>query len=164
MELALAPYTREKEEMTKVCNKCGIEKGISEFYKHVRCKYGVRKTCKVCVKKYNRSDTRRRNNIIYKRSDKGKASIQKALQGSQKIYERNRYKTEEGRLRNQAYAAVYYSIKRGDIPPVTECICSVCNKEPASEYHHISGYSKEHRLDVVPVCLSCHKIEHRKTL
>jgi hypothetical protein len=34
---------------TKICTKCGIEKELSEFYKHSgRCKYGVSSQCKSC--------------------------------------------------------------------------------------------------------------------
>ena len=35
-------------EQTKICNRCGTEKALSEFYKHKRCRLGVAGTCKIC--------------------------------------------------------------------------------------------------------------------
>jgi hypothetical protein len=42
-----------KVMLTKVCTKCGVEKGVAEFYKHKSCKHGVNSECKVCCKKTN---------------------------------------------------------------------------------------------------------------
>lgn len=39
-------------------------------------------------------------------------------------------------------------------------ICSKCNDEKAKHYHHYNGYGKEQRLDIIPLCISCHKKEH----
>lgn len=37
--------------INKVCSKCNIEKPLSEFYKQVSCKLGVRPDCKKCLNK-----------------------------------------------------------------------------------------------------------------
>ena len=34
---------------TKVCSKCGAEKGLGEFYKQKDCKYGRMAICKECL-------------------------------------------------------------------------------------------------------------------
>ena len=38
----------------KKCTKCGEEKEVSEFHKMKGCKYGVRNTCKNCMKEYQK--------------------------------------------------------------------------------------------------------------
>ena len=42
--------------MTKTCNKCRIEKPLTEFYKAKRGKYGVTSNCKLCVKAYQEAN------------------------------------------------------------------------------------------------------------
>ena len=37
--------------MTKICNKCKIEKPLSEFYKHSKTKDKVDYRCKICTNK-----------------------------------------------------------------------------------------------------------------
>lgn len=51
-----------------------------------------------------------------------------------------------------AGSAVLAAVRRGDLPPVSECDCFMCGK-PATVYHHVD-YSKP--LEVFPVCHSCH--------
>jgi len=41
--------------MNKICNQCGIEKDISQFFKDSQNKSGYRGECKVCRKLYNTS-------------------------------------------------------------------------------------------------------------
>ena len=40
---------------TKKCNVCEIEKPISDFSRHVNCRYGVRPTCNKCRKDYTKT-------------------------------------------------------------------------------------------------------------
>lgn len=44
---------------------------------------------------------------------------------------------------------------RGTMPRASALRCTDCG-EPASDYDHHNGYSKEHALDVQPVCRPCH--------
>lgn len=39
----------------KICSKCGLEKDLSEFYKHKKTKDGLHSKCKICHKKYNQT-------------------------------------------------------------------------------------------------------------
>jgi|SRR6185369_4950 len=38
----------------KRCKQCGVEKSLSEFYKHVNGKYGVRAKCIICQRAINK--------------------------------------------------------------------------------------------------------------
>ncbi len=40
---------------TKVCNKCGVEKPLSEYYKDRGGKFGVKARCKCCEKAYDKA-------------------------------------------------------------------------------------------------------------
>lgn len=54
---------------TKICTKCGIEKKLSEFYKHLRGKFSVRSKCISCMKNYqkeNKTYIKKRNKSYYK--------------------------------------------------------------------------------------------------
>jgi len=59
---------------------------------------------------------------------------------------------------NRAAEAVRQAIKRGILPPVQTQFC-ICGNQ-AKNYHHYKGYAKENFLDVVPVCVSCHRKDH----
>lgn len=67
--------------MTKVCNKCGIEKDITLFSKNKKCKGGYRTDCKECQKRYrldNIDQHRESNNKWYdknRRSPREKSNL-----------------------------------------------------------------------------------------
>ena len=65
-----------------------------------------------------------------------------------------RYKDKQ---KIRARDAVSNAIKRGEFPKAQDCQCATCG-QPAAAYHHHNGYRKEHFLDVVPVCDSCHQM------
>lgn len=54
----------------------------------------------------------------------------------------------------RAQEVVSEAIKAGKLPPARECSCVICG-ETAKEYHHWS-YQREHWLDVIPLCVTCH--------
>jgi hypothetical protein len=86
---------------TKKCFKCGIEKNICEFHKHIRCKFGVRSTCKECLssedEKIKRKEYYHKN--IEKKRAQGRKSSQKRKDKKieyDKIYrEKNKDKKNE---------------------------------------------------------------------
>lgn len=62
--------------------------------------------------------------------------------------------------KNRARRATRYAVSTGRIPKASTLPCIRCGK-PAQEYHHHRGYDAAHRLDVVPVCKTCHEaIDH----
>jgi hypothetical protein len=58
-----------------------------------------------------------------------------------------------------AHNRVYLHIKQGKLPPVTTLACVKCGKQ-AKHYHHHKGYAPEHKVDVIPLCVLCHRLEH----
>jgi len=54
----------------------------------------------------------------------------------------------------QARNAVTHAIERHGLTPARELYCHDCGSH-ASRYDHFKGYSKEHWLDVQPVCAMC---------
>jgi hypothetical protein len=45
----------------KTCNKCKVEKQVTEFSKHPQNKDGLQTMCKQCVLEYNRSTYKQHN-------------------------------------------------------------------------------------------------------
>ena len=137
--------------VTKQCNKCNTIKSLFEFHKQAGCKDGHLNYCKVCRNKqkgdYKKTDTGKRANIRYKQTPKGKACAIRAV---------NRYR-KQNPINGKAGNAVNNAIADGRIkrPDVFNCSCG----EQAHQYHHPS-YAKEHWLDVIPVCISCHTNIH----
>jgi len=55
---------------------------------------------------------------------------------------------------------VYYAVKKGLLPHASTVACSQCQhlgEDRKHEYHHHKGYAKKYALDVIPVCINCHK-------
>lgn len=68
-------------------------------------------------------------------------------------YPKNKYKIS-------ANQAVYYAVKSGKLIPPTMLKCAKCSSR--ARYYHYKSYSKKHKLDVIPMCGSCHHYEHLK--
>ncbi len=64
------------------------------------------------------------------------------------------------RLQDKARIAVGRLIQSGKLPRADALICAHCQLVCAAEYHHFNGYEPEHWLDVVPLCIPCHKKAH----
>ena len=62
---------------------------------------------------------------------------------------------------NAAYIAVQKAIwDYHTLPHPTTLRCKGCFVVLADEYHHPNGYAGKHQLDVVPLCISCHRSLH----
>jgi hypothetical protein len=57
-----------------------------------------------------------------------------------------------------AKKAVHEAIRRKQIAPAKKCKCADCGKQ-AHHLHHES-YAEEQRLNVIPLCRSCHRKRH----
>ena len=63
------------------------------------------------------------------------------------------------RIGNQASEAVRQAVKKGTLPQLSRVSCARCGLQ-AHHYHHWRGYDKEYLLDVIPLCIPCHRKEH----
>jgi len=87
----------------------------------------------------------------YRESEKGKEN---AKRGWRK--ETYQHKKQKRPAQIAARVTVANAIRLGKIPSASALPCVQCGGN-AQEYHHYLGYSKEHRLDVIPVCRKCHR-------
>jgi hypothetical protein len=55
-----------------------------------------------------------------------------------------------------AHIAVNAAVRKGELPPATDCVCADCGCQ-ATEYHH-EDYSKP--LEVIPLCREHHVARH----
>lgn len=168
----------------KTCNKCHEIKPLAEFYKDRTRKDGLAHRCKPCCNEYARDWTERNPDRVrhaarewvqnnpervkatrrrYTRSDHGK----KKMNETRRKYMR----TEKGRAQRRKNENVYYvrhpervkarnEVKRqaklGCIPRACDLPCQHCGGV-SHGYHHHKGYSLEFALDVIPLCLPCHR-------
>jgi len=79
-------YRKKKirESGTKTCNKCEIEKSISEYYKRKTGKYGVRSWCKICEKEYQMKNKERSKKYNIKYNEKNKEHRKKNYEKNKK--------------------------------------------------------------------------------
>lgn len=130
----------------KKCFKCGVERPLSEFYKHSKMADGHLNKCKECAK--NDVRVHRKNNDSVREYDRSRGN----RQGSDYVREyRVRYPNKY-----KAHNAVNNAIRRGDIVKPDMCDCG-------SNFHleaHHDDYSKP--LEVRWMCSVCHKRWHAK--
>lgn len=82
--------------------------------------------------------------------EKTKASRMKAS----KKYQQKCRNTPNGRVKNRARDAVTYAIKTGKLIKLP---CQVCGSIKV-EAHHYLGYAEEHRLNVIFLCPTHHRL------
>ncbi|MFA4906921.1 MAG: hypothetical protein WC602_01490 [archaeon] len=115
--------TKEPENHTKKCSKCGSEKPLTEFYKNKRSKDNTTSHCKTCMnayqnayrqsekgkayhKAYNQSEKHKAYKKAYRQSEKGKAYPQSE---KRKAY----LKTYRQSEKCKAYMKAYYQRRKG---------------------------------------------------
>jgi 5-methylcytosine-specific restriction endonuclease McrA len=164
---------------SKVCKGCGVEKQLSEYYKHPGCKGGVNSKCKVChyleVKRHRQTDrgkeVRRKEGLRYRQTEHGKEVIRKARS--------KYYKTEKGRIADRR-GQHKRRVKLKDVGTFTNeewndrlleynhC-CAYCYKSfPLDELtvEHMIPLSRggTNTIDnIVPSCRSCNSRKWTKT-
>lgn len=99
------------------------------------------------VKKYQKTVKGRVSHRRYKQSVKGRAA--------QKLFRENHQNYIK------AVRAVNSVVRYGRLARPDVKQCHYCPAK-AMQYHHYLGYEPEHWLDVLPACLKCHNIKHRK--
>lgn len=145
----------------KTCTGCGEAKRLDQFTLCKRGLFGRKSKCRACVKKYNTkyrrdrwvSDEEFRRHVCQKATDWAKANPAKRSVIAKR---RNKKAFVAFPEKIKARRAVNQRVRRGIIPPASDLKCHSCGHQ-SSQYHHWKGYAFENRLDVVPVCISCHK-------
>ena len=150
-------------ESGKVCTKCTQWKPFNQFSRNKNTQDGLKCQCKECDAEYNQSPKGRASKRRYNRSPKGRQA--------QRRYDKTPKGKESRRRCAQARSARYpqklaaeafvrNAIRNGEIHAASELSCKDCGKQ-AEHYHHPS-YKREHWLDVIPLCLKCHRARHEK--
>lgn len=158
----------------KRCFKCGVEKPLSEFYKHPAMSDGHVNKCKDCNKKdvhrnreeradYYREYDRNRKNADERNRKNNEREKQRCLEDSQyrlKTLERKKEWCEKNQHKRQAHYTVGNALRDGKIEKPS--CCEHCGTSAKSiEAHHWS-YLPEHWLDVIWLCTTCHGKEHKR--
>lgn len=126
----------------KQCFKCNQVLPLERFYRHPSMADGRLNKCKSCAKRDVKANRRARIDY-YRAYDQAKGS---------------RSKLVPGRRRNQAaHSAVSYAVRTGKISK-PKC-CSNCGADTHLHAHH-DDYSKH--LQVVWLCVPCHKDRHKE--
>lgn len=148
----------------KRCTRCGEIKPLDDFRKDSQTRDGHRAYCKECVSRAEQ-EYRNRPDIRQKRAEHRQANYGKRRYDYGDRY-KGKYKEtaviaiERWHRNNpgaaQAHSAVYRAVRDGRLPHASDLACNQCGNQ-ALDYHHHNGYSREHWLDVIPLCRSCHR-------
>lgn len=132
----------------KTCFKCGIEKPLSEFYRHRMMADGLLGKCKACTKLDVR--THRDSHDSVREYDRNRSGLPHRVELRTRV-------TREWRKRNpeaaRAQAEAHKAMKAGYIATVP--LCQTCGLDKRLEKHH-PDYSRP--LLVVWLCKRCHAI------
>lgn len=126
----------------KTCFNCGVERPLSDFYKHSGMADGHLNKCKECVKSDVR--TNRANNLEYYRAyDRGRGYHGDGIE-------------KQSPAKRKAQRKVNNGIRDGKIERVTQC--EDCGATSTIHAHH-DDYAKP--LDVRWLCVPCHVEWHK---
>ena len=141
----------------KQCSKCKQVKPYSDYNSDKTKPDGYYSSCKSCKrlkdiawekKNPDKVKTRLKRYLV---TEKGKQSTRRNAALARKRYP----------LKKLARDAVYQAVnKRKKNPIMPPEYCSDCKRKAKVFAHHHNGYEKEHWLDVVWLCQSCHSKQH----
>ncbi len=138
----------------KFCGYCDQVRPVDAFPPKRSMRDGLDHACRECrnararAYKARHRDELNRANRMYRAANPEKLATYAARYAA----------TNSDRIR--AIGAVRNAIQSRKLKPVMECQCVDCGGR-ARHYHHES-YEPENRLDVVPLCVPCHKRRHRR--
>lgn len=113
--------------------------------------------------KYGKTSKGYATRCRYAQSEKGKISRKRRVakyrvseKSKRNLAEYNKNNPDKVKARN----AVKIAKASNRIPRASELVCTDC-EQMATSYHHHKGYDENNRLEVIPLCWSCHgKREH----
>lgn len=136
----------QSKPATKVCFKCGVDKALTEFYRHPMMADGRLNKCKECSKRDARENRARRADY-YRAYDRKRGNRQSAE------YRRSYYDAYP--KKTSARIAVGNAVRDGKLKkPKT---CQECGGGGIIHGHH-DDYDKP--LDVRWLCAACHRQWH----
>jgi len=112
--------------------------------------------------KYNHSPAGVAARKKYMQSPKGKAAAKKRRESEYSHAEQRKGQKKYAATHPQrinAMNAVTNAIKYGRLQKPFIFMCHNCGKG-AQEYHHWHGYGSDHWLDVILLCIPCHRKAH----
>ena len=92
-------------EVMKTCTKCGVAKGLPNFYRHKTGKFGVKPSCIDCTRKYNAENASAINAYMRDYYEKNK----------RRICERSARWRVENRERYLSFLRNYWKQNRGEL-------------------------------------------------
>lgn len=146
--------------VTKTCSKCKTSKPRTEFRKRSDRKDGHRSHCKTCQRiyesRYEASDERKAAKKTYNVSYNATYATSPETKAARKLRDAMYAKLYPNKIK--AKNAVNNAITAGRLrrPDTLTCTCD----QPAEQYHHWKGYAPEQWLDVIALCISCHRRIH----
>lgn len=144
-------------EEKKVCLRCRKVKPKVEFHKNRANKDGLVTWCKVC-----RAEAAREYYVRNKpRMMKKNKEWNNSKNGKEYARRRGKRIRKENPTKAMAYDRIRAAKLRGEVDPAKLHECLDCGKQAEQNHHHM-GYSAEHALNVVPLCVSCHIKRHAK--
>lgn len=148
----------------KRCFKCGVEKPLSEFYKHKEMSDGHLNKCKECAKTDVKLNMKARE-VYYKaydrvRSKEGERKRKhnersRAANHKESVRESKRLSSQKWRKRKAATTALNNAVRDGRISKLPCFICGCLDVQG----HH-PDYSRP--LDVIWLCVKHHAEIHRE--
>lgn len=104
-------------------------------------------------------DAQRKYMKIYRNSNKEHLNLQRRLYNKRntlRLNQRAKLWRKNNPEKIKAHWTVGHAIQKGLLQPAKNHTCICCGKQ-AEHYHHFKGYSVENILEVVPVCVMCHR-------
>jgi hypothetical protein len=158
----------------KKCFKCGIEKELTEFYKHPEMPDGTVNKCKECNKKdvrenrldkkeyYDHCDRNRPNHEdrVKKQAERVKQLWHTDEDFKQSIIAHKQKWQDQNQHKRKAQYAVSNAKRDGKL--VASAVCEHCGTSEKKIQGHHWSYLPEHWLDVIWLCTSCHGKEHKR--
>ena len=149
----------------KVCRECGVEKDLSDFYKHSAMLDGHLNKCISCVKE--RVKKHREVNLEKVREyDKQRAMLPHRVQARKEYIQTGQGKEARKRasenyhkkypMKYAAHVITSNALRDGKLIPALNC--SECGSENRIQGHH-DDYTKP--LEVRWICEPCHKAWHK---
>lgn len=136
------------------CFKCGIEKELSEFYRHPQMKEGRYNKCKECAKR-DSNQHREKNIDKYRKYDRERAKLPKR---KKKMIQGTKRRRKDKPLAYLAQCIVGNALRSKKITKPKEC--SICGIVPLRLFGHHEDYYKP--LEVIWMCQPCHSKRHKE--